>query len=601
LSLPLSRPYVRLDVFDGPLDLLLYLVHNQELNPRTINVSEIADQYMQFLQSDDAPELGLAGEYLVMAAKLLALKARELLPREEQGELEAEEYDMDREELIRQLIEYRRFKLVAEQMRGMEAKNSASLVRTFDETRPPKDEAPPEEIVGIWDLLKAFREVLKVKPRTAGHVIEVDDLPIEERMNQMRARMLREGRVLFDELVTHDSRRLVVVVTFMSLMELVKTEEVVFRQERDKGAIVLYRRNDTRFEDELANATRVISEDPETNPNIAGLLEERERMRVESLAREEAEWGLLSRILEGFADGKVPLDIPDEDEDPDPVLAATPLGTPEEAATTDEATEPAQDTPNDVDVAQAIADADALAADLTESVASQEWEHALPDDDEPVQVLSSDADALPEIHDLPMLDETPESSLPDTLVLEPGAYPFHVVVPGIGNSGPENWQSLLESELERVGRVQQRDWDAPFMPEWTHTLDLLLESLPPDPILIGHSAGVMTIVQWAMRHDRPIRGALLVAPPDFEGRLPEGFPPPEVVAQAGWAPIPRQPLPFPSIVVASTTDPFCTIERAREFAQCWGSQFVDLGDAGHINTDSGYGPWPFAQELLARL
>jgi len=595
LSQPLSRPYVRLDVFDGPLDLLLYLVHNQELNPRTINVSEIADQYMQFLRSADAPELGLAGEYLVMAAKLLALKARELLPREEQGELEAEEFDMDREELIRQLIEYRRFKLVAEQMRGLEARSSASLVRAFDETRPPKDEAPPEEVVGIWDLLKAFREVLKVKPRTAGHVIEVDDLPIEERMNQMRARMLREGRVLFDELVAHDSRRLVVVVTFMSLLELVKTEEVVFRQERDKGAIVLYRRNETRFEDELANAVRVISEDPETNPDIAGLLEERERMRVESLAREEAEWGLLSRILEGFADGKVPMDIPEEEEEPDPVLAATPLGTPDEPIPSEE-----------VDVAQAIAQAEAVAAGLTESVEGQEWDVSLPDDQAPPDEATSVAEAMPEAGSAEPLQELEpvgdeSESLPDTLVLEPGSQPFHVIVPGIGNSGPENWQSLLEAELERTGRVQQRDWDAPFMPEWTLTLDALLADLPPDPILIGHSAGVMTIVQWAFRHDRPIRGALLVAPPDFESRMPEGFPPPEVVAQAGWAPIPRQPLPFPSIVVASSTDPFCTLERAREFAQCWGSQFVDLGDAGHINTDSGYGPWPFAQELLARL
>jgi len=344
LSAPLTRPYVHLSVFDGPLDLLLYLVHNQELDPRTIRVAEIADQYMEFLRSSETPELSIAGEYLVMAAKLLALKARELLPREEQGDLEPEEFDLDREELVRQLMEYRRFKMVAEELRGMEAKNAASLRRAFDETKPPKDEAPPEEVVGIWDLLAAFREVLKLKPHLAGHVIEVDDVPIEERMSQVRAMMVREGRMVFEELFANDSRRIVVVVTFMALMELVKTEEVVFRQERDKGVIVVYRRNETRFEEELADAVKIISPDPETNPNIAGLLEERERMREEALAREEAEWGQLSRLLEGFADGKLPVDIPEDDEvegppSPDPMLSQTPLGGEETPAAEVEALE----------------------------------------------------------------------------------------------------------------------------------------------------------------------------------------------------------------------------------------------------------------------
>lgn len=641
-----TRPYVRLDVFDGPLDLLLYLVHNHELDAKTIPVAEIADQYMAYLRSADVPELGLAGEYLVMAAKLLALKARELLPREEQGELDPEEFDLDREELVRQLLEYRRFKVVAEQMRGMEAKNAAACIRGFDETRPPKDEAVPEEVVGIWDLLKAFREVLKVKPRLAGHVIEVDDVPIEERMNQVRAKLVREGRVVFDELFAHDTRRIMVVVSFMALMELVKTEEAVFRQETNKGAILVYRRNEERFEEELANSVRLISGDPETNPDIAGLLEEREKMRVESLAKEEAEWGLLSRILEGFADGKVPLDLP-EDDDPDPTLSQMPIGG---AAEGDGLTEsvtvdaPAVDNePPDPKLASiptstlervlaelqakaALKEATASTAPETEVASNLEplphhdpeseappsamvpdfdidWDSTLPDDPVPHH-FAPVAPPKPEpVAYVPtMSGDEDEDSLPDTLVIEPGAIPVHVIVPGIGNSGPENWQSLLEEGLERVRRVQQRDWDAPFMPEWTLTLDRLIGSLEgEDPILVGHSAGVMTIVHWAMRHRRPVRGALLVAPPDFENRLPEGFPPPEVVAQAGWSPIPRLRLPFPAIVVASQTDPFCTVERARSFADAWGADFVNLGDAGHINSDSGYGPWPFVHELLARL
>ncbi|MEN9353357.1 MAG: hypothetical protein RL318_682 [Fibrobacterota bacterium] len=647
MSQTLTRPYVRLDVFDGPLDLLLYLVHNHELDARTIPVAEIADQYMAFLRSAEAPELGLAGEYLVMAAKLLALKARELLPREEQGELESEEFDFDREELVRRLLEYRRFKVVAEQMRGMEARNAASMIRAFDETRPPKDEAIPEEVVGIWDLLKAFREVLKVKPRLAGHVIEVDDVPIEERMNQVRAKLVREGRVVFDELFAHDTRRIMVVVSFMALMELVKTEEAVFRQETNQGAILVYRRNEERFEEELANAVRRISEDPETNPNIAGLLEEREKMRVESLAKEEAEWGLLSRILEGFADGKVPLDLPEDDEDPDPTLAQTPLGGVPSGDTAPEdgnPSEPVQANPALAAVStstleRALAELQAKAAagltdrpleasstvppvpeplearidELAQSSAAieamaDEWDPGFPDSPSDLAApevpppAARDA-AVPEANRAPLSERDDDlDSQADTLVLEPGAIPVHVIVPGIGNSGPENWQSILEGQLERVRRVQQRDWDAPFMPEWTVTLDRLIGSLEGEPpILVGHSAGVMTIVHWAMRHQRPVRGALLVAPPDFESPLPEGFPPPEVVAQAGWSPIPRLRLPFPCIVVASENDPFCSLDRARSFADAWGADFVNIGEAGHINSDSGHGPWPFVHELLDQL
>lgn len=644
MSQVLTRPYVRLEVFDGPLDLLLYLVHNHELDAKTIPVAEIADQYMAYLRSADAPELGLAGEYLVMAAKLLALKARELLPREEQGDLDPEEFDLDREELVRQLLEYRRFKVVAEQMRGMEAKNSASLIRAFDETRPPKDEAVPEEVVGIWDLLKAFREVLKVKPRVAGHVIEVDDVPIEERMNQVRAKLIREGRVVFDELFAHDNRRIMVVVSFMALMELVKTEEAVFRQETNKGAILVYRRNEERFEEELANSVRLISGDPETNPDIASLLEEREKMRVESLAKEEAEWGLLSRILEGFADGKLPVDLPeDEDDTPDPTLSQMPLGEAPEGGATDSVTDPALAAieitgvpdPNLAEIptstlervmAELKAKGVALSATPPETpLPADDWEASVPDElsdpdperaglhDSESSSLSGSPSSACEVQESQAILENPEpstlvlagqedDSLPDTMALEPGVIPVHIIVPGIGDSGPDNWQSILEPELVRVRRVHQRDWDAPFMPEWTQTLDRLIGTLDGEPpILVGHSAGVMTIVHWAMRHDRPIRGALLVAPPDFENRLPEGFPPPEVVAQAGWSPIPRYRLPFPTIVVASETDPFCTLERARSFADAWGADFVNLGDAGHINTDSGHGPWPMAKELLARL
>lgn len=291
------RPTVTLDVFSGPLDLLLYLVHNRELDPRTIPLAEIADQYLAFLQDAREAQLGIAGEFLVMAAKLLSLKARELLPREEQGELEPEEFDgFDREELVRQLLEYRRFKQAAEKIRALEALQWGAYPRGLGDLqadRPQEDDDDTLEAgaVGLFDLLKAFRQVLAVRPRTLVHEIEIDDIPIEDRMNRIRAHLVREGKAHFEELYPRDGRRLLPVVTFMAILELVKTEELAFRQSGTWQPMLVYRRADDRFADELARMEQVFTADPELNPDVLGLLAEKERMRLEALAREEALWG----------------------------------------------------------------------------------------------------------------------------------------------------------------------------------------------------------------------------------------------------------------------------------------------------------------------
>lgn len=175
-----------------------------------------------------------------------------------------------------------------------------------------------------------------------------------------------------------------------------------------------------------------------------------------------------------------------------------------------------------------------------------------------------------------------------------------IIVPGTGNSGPDHWQSLWERAYARTRRMAQDDWTNPFCADWIEALDHALAEFHEPVLLIGHSAGTMTIIHWAARHTRPILGALLVAPTDFESQI-EGFPSPDIMADAGWAPIPRQRLPFPSIVVASTNDPFVSIDRAEEFARAWGSRFINIGAKGHINVDAGFGPWPVGEQLLQQL
>ena len=175
-----------------------------------------------------------------------------------------------------------------------------------------------------------------------------------------------------------------------------------------------------------------------------------------------------------------------------------------------------------------------------------------------------------------------------------------LMVPGLGNSGPEHWQSIWEHKTPGVCRVQQQDWARPIPDAWVHTLHQTISTIHSPVVLVGHSAGTMAIVYWAARFQQPIHGALLVAPVDYEAQSPN-LPPRDVLDEIGWTPVPRHPLPLPSILVASTTDPWISLTRAEYFAQQWGCQFVNIGDAGHINAVTGFGPWPEGEALLQKL
>ncbi|HVN33796.1 MAG TPA: alpha/beta hydrolase, partial [Casimicrobiaceae bacterium] len=136
---------------------------------------------------------------------------------------------------------------------------------------------------------------------------------------------------------------------------------------------------------------------------------------------------------------------------------------------------------------------------------------------------------------------------------------------------------------------------------WVAELDRTLVALAGPVVLVAHSAGVMITVHWAREHRRPIKGALLAAPPDFETPLPEGYPTQQVLRDNGWLPTPRSPLPFPTIVAASTNDPLGRYERIAELAAAWGSQLVDVGAVGHLNPASGHGEWPRAEAFVREL
>jgi predicted alpha/beta hydrolase family esterase len=174
-----------------------------------------------------------------------------------------------------------------------------------------------------------------------------------------------------------------------------------------------------------------------------------------------------------------------------------------------------------------------------------------------------------------------------------------LIVPGLFNSGPGHWQSHWQTALPNARRVEQSDWERPTLGEWTAGVAEAVRRRP-GALLIAHSLGCAAVAHLShISAGRGIAGALLVAPADVNragpvGRLLEGF-----------APIPQTALPFPSIVVASTDDPYVHIDRARAFAAAWRSRFVDIGPVGHINVDSGHGPWEegkaYLRDLLAEL
>ncbi|WP_405811858.1 alpha/beta hydrolase [Streptomyces sp. NBC_01520] len=183
--------------------------------------------------------------------------------------------------------------------------------------------------------------------------------------------------------------------------------------------------------------------------------------------------------------------------------------------------------------------------------------------------------------------------------------PVVVIVPGLRDHVEEHWQTLLATRLTQAGRtvrtVPPLTRDQLSREARVAALDEVVAEIEGPVVLVAHSAGVITTVHWSQEHAAPVRGALLVTPPDFEKPLPEGYPTPEVLDKNGWTPVPRSPLPFPSIVAASSNDPLGTVERVAELARNWGGRLVELGEVGHLNPASGHGPWPRAEELLREL
>ncbi|MFI0464346.1 RBBP9/YdeN family alpha/beta hydrolase [Saccharopolyspora sp. 5N102] len=179
--------------------------------------------------------------------------------------------------------------------------------------------------------------------------------------------------------------------------------------------------------------------------------------------------------------------------------------------------------------------------------------------------------------------------------------PTVLIVPGLRDHVADHWQTHLAEKLPNARTVPPLEHDKLSREARVAALDRVVADIEGPIVIVAHSAGVMITVHWAQQHAREIRGALLATPPDFESRLPDGYPVPDDLYRNGWLPTPRELLPFPSIVAASTNDPLARLAQVADMARDWGSRLVDLGAVGHLNPASGYGPWTRAEEFVREL
>ena len=235
---------VRLEIFEGPLDLLLYLVKQSHLEITRIPIAQVTDQYLKYLELMQALDLEIAGEFLVMAATLMQIKSRMLLPPEVLTPEEAQELDPS-QELIQRLLEYQRFKQAAEALSTMEKSRLVQLSRPL----PPEGSAlvESEELgeASLFDLLNAFSQFMKGQvSRELFHEVIKDEFTVEEKTGILRGLIQQRGKLGFIELLGAAKNVFEVVAIFLALLELIRLKEILVRQTQHFGEILILRNTD---------------------------------------------------------------------------------------------------------------------------------------------------------------------------------------------------------------------------------------------------------------------------------------------------------------------------------------------------------------------
>jgi segregation and condensation protein A len=234
----MSTPYhIKLERFEGPLDLLLHLIKIEEIDIYDIPIAHITLQYLSYIEIMQMLDLDVAGEFLVMAATLMRIKARMLLPA---SPIEEEEEGEDpREELVRRLLEYKRFKEAAQALREREEQRRLVFERGFSEIAMENGEAVLEEAT-LFDLMDALRQALSRVSEVPIHEVEAEKLDVVRRIAEISRLLRAKGKVVFSELLEQCGSRLEIIGTFISILELVRTGRAGTVQRRSFGEIWIY-------------------------------------------------------------------------------------------------------------------------------------------------------------------------------------------------------------------------------------------------------------------------------------------------------------------------------------------------------------------------
>jgi segregation and condensation protein A len=227
---------VQLEIFEGPLDLLLHLIKKNEVSITDIPIASITEQYLATLELMESLSLDVAGEFLVMAATLIHIKSRMLLPAGD-DETDEDEGGDPRNELVRRLLEYQRFKDAADQLEQREILTRDVFIRS---AMPAEEAAAPGfRELSIFELLNALKRVIDRLPKDVFHQVELEKITVREKMTLLLDRLRAGGRVVFEELFDHARTRMDVVVMFLAMLELVKVRAIRILQEQAAGPIVI--------------------------------------------------------------------------------------------------------------------------------------------------------------------------------------------------------------------------------------------------------------------------------------------------------------------------------------------------------------------------
>jgi len=254
---------VRLDAFEGPMDLLLYLIQREEMDIYNIPIARITEQYLEHVRMMERLDLHPAGEFLVMAATLMRIKARMLLPHQRPGEEKEED---PRQELVQRLLEYKKFKEAARKLEAAEHERLRRFTRPLDQTLLSEMKELGDEVtfeVALPQIMKALSDVLSRFEEVTTHQVELEPVALEDKVEILRQRLYERGRLAWSELFEGVRSRIDVIVTFMAMLELAKGGVLRLQQADNFSELWLWSRKD---EDAPARAAAAATVDPDRAP-----------------------------------------------------------------------------------------------------------------------------------------------------------------------------------------------------------------------------------------------------------------------------------------------------------------------------------------------